>query len=120
MIAWVVQNVFVIILYVSVIILYVSIKLFWKFCILSLLNQFYIFISRNNSVKELTAFANNANAVKRMYINYFHSTGSKPSTFSEETPPMLVGSSSTSSSAHISLSPLNASSLYLRRHGSQS
>ena len=77
-------------------------------------------IRRNNSVKELAAFAENANAVKRMYLHYFHSTGSKPSTFPEESPPMVGSSSTINSSAHISLSPLNASSLYQRRRGSQS
>lgn len=58
-----------------------------KFVLEHFSNSLFFSAFRNNSVKELTAFAENANAMKRMFLHFCHSTGSaKPSAFPEESP----------------------------------
>ncbi|KAF8784956.1 MAP kinase-interacting serine/threonine-protein kinase 1-like [Argiope bruennichi] len=75
-------------------------------------------IRRNNSARDLAAFAENANALKRLHLRHFiHSSGPSVSVQEENVP---AGSSSNSSSMLFSLSPLSDSSLYQRRRESQS
>lgn len=74
-------------------------------------------IRRNNSVKELAAFAENANAMKRDYLRFVHSTGSRPSVLTEESPEL---GPSGNSPPHFSLSPVNVSGIHRRRRASQS
>ncbi|KFM56647.1 MAP kinase-interacting serine/threonine-protein kinase 2, partial [Stegodyphus mimosarum] len=79
-------------------------------------------IRRNNSARDLAAFAENANAMKRLYLRQLsHSVGySPPLSFQEEDNTPGDSSSTGSSVHHFSLSPLSDSSLYQRRRESQS
>lgn len=69
-------------------------------------------IRRNNSVKELAAFTNSANAMKRRYLHSVYSSGTRPRTVTEES---LSRGSATTSSPDLSLRPVDESTIYRRR-----
>ncbi|XP_054708454.1 MAP kinase-interacting serine/threonine-protein kinase 1-like [Uloborus diversus] len=79
-------------------------------------------IRRNNSARELAAFADNANALKRLYLRHLsHSMGSSlPNSVQEENPSTGDPSLNSLSIQFLSLSPVTDSKLYLRRRESHS